>query len=113
VSVQPEPLCTCTPQPFVAVQFVVSERLASRPLALPAPAITEPLMMIVTEPLKPVLLRSVKLASVTPVVTSERIPQATRPPDLLWMMKGFPEMSVALLVTSKLKVALPVLLEEE
>jgi hypothetical protein len=39
--------------------------------------------------------------------TSDNIPQATRDPELLCTMKGFPATTVALVVTEKLKEAAP------
>jgi hypothetical protein len=106
VSLQEEPLCTCTPQPLPAVQFMLSSKFASKPLATPAPTIADSVARIVTLPTTPLLMYSAMLVALV-LGTCDSIPQATREPELSCTMKGFPATTVALAVTEKLKEAAP------
>jgi hypothetical protein len=108
---QSVPLCTCTPQPFVAVQsvppLVVSNKLASKPLIQPAPTIVDAVVRIVTAPVAWLLPNGVRLALITSM-DRDKIPHATRPPALLCTMKGLPSIAVELVVTKKVNEAVPV-----
>jgi len=89
--------------------FDEPDKLASKPLAQPAPTIIEEVAYNVTPPVTPLLLNGVRLALIVPV-RCVRIPHATRPPALLWIMKVLPSIALKLVSTEKMNEAQPVAL---